>query len=119
MTLADYISERLEWPFAWGSHDCVLFAIGWLSIRAGREMMPVLPKWTNAKEAAAVVESVGGLECQYDQHLTRINPNFARDGDIALVNGTTYLFSGAQIVGPGINGLIFMDRKHACSAWSL
>lgn len=119
MTLSDYIIERLERPFIWGQHDCVLFAVGWLSIRAGREMMPPLPAWTNAKEAMAAVESVGGLEAQFDKHLTRIHPNLARDGDITLVDGTAYLFSGAQIVGPGHEGLVFKDRGIACCAWSL
>ena len=119
MTLQAYISERLELPFVWGSHDCILFAIGWLNLRSGKDWLADLPTWSTAKEATRAVASVGGLDTAFDARLKRINPNAAKDGDLALVGRTAFLFSGPHIVGPGHQGLVFIERTQACAAWSL
>jgi len=116
MTLPEYIAARLKVPFAWGDNDCVTFAIGWVQIATGKEY--ITEKWTNEKEAAQMIKKLGGIESQFDLHLNRINPNFAKDGDVALVDDTAYLFSGVHIVGPGKDGLIFKTRMEAKCAWS-
>ncbi|MFA6121925.1 MAG: hypothetical protein WCT35_04930 [Sideroxydans sp.] len=118
MTLADYITERLQTPFTWGEHDCVCFAIGWLSIVAMEDLLAPYRPWTTGKQAARIIKKLGGLEGLFDANLKRIHPNFAQDGDITLVDGTAYLFSGSHIVGPGIEGLIFKNRMEATCAWS-
>jgi hypothetical protein len=35
--LADYLGERLAMPFAWGSHDCCMFAAEWVRICTGED----------------------------------------------------------------------------------
>lgn len=117
--LPDYITARLSTPFAWGSHDCVCFAIGWLSIVAGRDLLAPFGTWHDERSAARAIKKYGGIEKQFDLHLKRIaSAHYAKDGDVTLVDGTAYLFSGPQIVGPGKHGLIFKSRMEAVSAWT-
>lgn len=119
MTLPDYIYANLETPFEWGRHDCVLFASNWVKEAAGLDCVDGLGTWSTAREAKAAIKRAGGLVPAIDARLTRIEPNFAQDGDIALQNGTVMIFSGAHIVGPGGNGLVFIGREKAECAWRL
>lgn len=117
-TLPDYIAAHLKTPFQWGVHDCVCFAIGWVEIATGIDYLNKYKPWNTEKKAQSIIKRVGGLEKMFDKHLKRIPAGFAKDGDVALVDGTAYLFSGAQIVGPGRDGLVFKDRMEATCAWS-
>lgn len=117
MTLADYITDRLSTPFEWGKHDCVLFAAGWVREASGLDCVAGLGTWATAREARAAINRAGGLERAIDLRLKRIEPNIANDGDIALQDGTVMIFSGAQIVGPGKDGLLFISREKAECAW--
>lgn len=119
MKLHEYITSRLSMPFAWGSLDCVLFTAEWVRISTGVDHLADLPKWSTAREAMRVVQSLGGLEVALDERFTRIHPNMAKDGDIALYKGCMCIFSGPKIVGPNINGLEFVKRTEAECAWSL
>lgn len=117
MTLPEYIAAHLNKPFAWGSNDCVLFAIGWLEHSTGRDFLGAYKPWRTAKEAIRKVDDAGGLESLFDAGLTRINPHMANDGDIALIDRSAYLFSGAHVVSVGESGLVFIDRMEAKCAW--
>ena len=117
MTLADYITFHLDRPFAWGSNDCILFAIGWLEHATGKDFLTQHKPWTSAREAIRKVEDAGGLEGLFDAELQRINPHMAIDGDIALIDRTAFLFSGPHIVSVGESGLVFLDRTDALCAW--
>jgi hypothetical protein len=117
MTLADYITSHLGKPFAWGENDCVLFTIGWLEIATGRDYLGAYKPWSSAKEAIRKVDDAGGLESLFDANLTRINPNFAVDGDIALIDRTAFLFSGPHVVSVGESGLVFLNRMDVKCAW--
>lgn len=119
MRLHEYIAANMRKPFKYGSHDCVLFAIGWLNVATGRDYLSCLPKWGNEAEALTVIESVGGLAAAVDRELKRIDPGMARDGDIAMRQGGLCIFSGSHIVTTGIDKLLFADRSEAECAWSL
>lgn len=116
--VADYIAGHLSVPFQWGVQDCVCFAIGWVQIATGIDYLGTYRPWNNREEAKKIIADLGGLELMFDKHLKRICPGFARDGDVTLVDGTAYIFSGPQIVGPGRRGLIFKNRLEATCAWS-
>lgn len=118
MSLSDYITSKLQTPFAWGTHDCVCFAIGWVSIATGKDHLAPWRPWTSEIAAKRLIKKVGGLERMFDKHLKRIPANTAKDGDVALIGDTAFLFSGAQIVGPSKNGLVFINRMEATCAWS-
>lgn len=117
MTLAEYITANLNRKFEWGSFDCVFFAVGWLNHATGKDYLAGLPEWNTEEEAERVIAKVGGLQAAIDAQLERIHPNLARDGHVTLHKRGMWLFSGPHIVGPGTNGLVFIDRTHAECAW--
>lgn len=119
MTLADYITARLGEPFCYGRLDCVLFASEWIKAATGKDVLAGLPKWKTERGAKRVIRSVGGLESAIDARLKRIDPKTARDGDIAMHENIVFIFSGTHIVGPGMDGLQFIDRMKAQCAWSI
>jgi len=118
MKLHDYIAGHLGRPFEWGVHDCVLFSVGWLEIATGRDYLTQHKPWSTAFEAARKVTNLGGLDALFDAELTQINPHFAADGDLAIIRGTAFVFSGSHVVSVGEEGLIFLDRLEAQYAWS-
>lgn len=117
MTLPEYIAAHLEKKFDWGANDCILFAVGWLEHSSGVDYLGAYKPWNSAKQAMRKVESLGGLDDLFDSRLDRIEPNFATDGDICIIDGTASLFTGAYVVSVGENGLVFKDRTEALSAW--
>lgn len=118
MTLPEYLTTHLGEPFAWGSHDCVLFVGRWIALATGIDPLADLPKWQSETQARRVIKKVGGLEKAMDARFKRIDPNFAKDGDVGLVGDRLCLFSGAQLVGPGVGGLVHVKRIEALCAWS-
>lgn len=118
MTLADYITSKLKTPFEWGEHDCVCFAIGWVNIATGKDHLAQYRPWRSEIQAKRLIKKVGGIERMFDKYLKRIPAGFAKDGDVALIGDTAFLFSGAHIVGPSKSGLVFIGRMEATCAWS-
>lgn len=118
-TLADYITRHLRVPFFWGENDCVTFAARWVEMKTGNDQLSGLPRWRNQIQAHRVIRSVGGLEKAIDARLHRVESNFAKDGDIALVNGCVVIHSGHKLVGPGESGLKFISRMEAECSWSV
>jgi len=118
MTLSEYIAKNLSVPFAFGSHDCITFTVGWIEIATCKKYLPELT-WTTEKKALAELKKRGGIENIFDGHFQRVEPNYAVDGDIAIVDGTASVFSGVHCVSTGTNGLAFKDRTLATAAWRI
>lgn len=116
-TLPTYITAHLSKPFEWGVNDCVLFTIGWLEIATGIDYLSAYKPWSNERQAVRKVREAGGLLSLFDQHLQRVDPRMAVDGDIALIDGTAFLFSGPHVVSVGESGLVFINRMEAKCAW--
>lgn len=118
VSLANYICSQLEVPFCWGDNDCVTFVLGWVKLKTGVDHKLSFLPWTNEAEAIVAIAAVGGIEKKCNELFVSVNPMCASDGDIALIGRTVYLFSGPNIVGPGIKGLVFEDRMRTKCAWS-
>jgi hypothetical protein len=116
-SLPDYIAARLSTPFKWGESDCIHLTIGWTSIVSGRDWLADFAPWKSKREAFQRMRQHGGLAKLFDANFQSIEPNFATDGDIALIGTTTYLFVGRHIVSVGDDGLMFQDRSKAVRAW--
>jgi hypothetical protein len=112
-----YIAQHLNLPFEWGHNDCICFVVGWIEFATGFDYLSSY-KWASAKEAAELIKNLGGIEKMFNEHLEKINPNYAKDGDIALIDHTAFLFCGSRIVSVGKNGLVFKNRLEASCAWS-
>lgn len=119
MKLADYINARHSDPFKWGKNDCIHFTIGWLEHRLSRSILCQYGSWHTEDEATAAIAKVGGLKREFDDKLCRIAPNLAHDGDIAMIERVTYLFSGAQLITVGKEGLRIRPRTEAKLAWTI
>ncbi|MBS1170017.1 MAG: hypothetical protein H6R01_935 [Burkholderiaceae bacterium] len=119
MTLADYITRHLRVPFFYGRMDCVLFAAGWVREKTGAEPLDGIAIWETERQAMRAVKAAGGLEAALDARFPRVNPNLAKDGDLALYGKSICIFSGDHIVGPGKDGLEFINRMEAACAWSI
>jgi hypothetical protein len=117
MRLPQYISLHANKPFKWGENDCCTFAIGWLELVMGKDFLSEHRPWSSALGASRKVKNLGGLPLLLSNNLVQINPNFARDGDIAILDGTACLYSGRHVVSVGKDGLLFVDRVLAESAW--
>jgi hypothetical protein len=117
--LADYITRHLRVPFVWGMNDCALFAARWVHIKTGVDPLEGMPKWSGEKEARRIMRDVGGVEAWIDGRFQRVDPNLAKDGDIALVNGVVVIFSGGYLYGPGEGGLKAISRMEAQCSWSV
>lgn len=83
---AAYIARHRGTPFAWGVHDCVLFAAG--NVQAITGQWPLSMQWPDAAAAARLLRRLGGLESAVDGVLPRLSsPALAQRGDILLVHG--------------------------------
>lgn len=89
--LAALIEARREAPFAWGSHDCCLFAADAVLASTGRDpAAAVRGSYASEAEAEALMLGAGGLEAfvaaaAAEAGLPEIPVAFAQRGDIALV----------------------------------
>lgn len=118
MISADYIHSKLQEPFKYGVNDCVLFSIGWVELVTGKKYLPK-KLWKNEKEAIALTEKNGGLIAVFDKHFKRIEPNYAKDGDLTVCDGVASLFSGFNFVSVSKTGLVYKNRLLATNAWSV
>jgi len=118
MTLVEYITSKMDVPFEYGKNDCILFTIGWAELASGEKYLPE-PLWTNEKEALKAIKKYKGIENNFNKYFDKIEANFAQDGDLTIVNGIAYLFSGSKIVSVSDNGLVFKNRTNAINAWRI
>lgn len=118
-TLPDYIASHLVTPFAWGANDCMTFALGWVEISTGKRHLPDEVLWQDEWRAARLIKEHGGLVAALDAHFVRIHPNYAKAGDLAIADGVVSIVSGAHLVAPGAEGLVFRPRTEADHAWTV
>lgn len=118
MTLPDYIQSKMQTPFSWGGNDCMTFTIGWVEEVTGKKYLPI-PIWKNEMQALRRVKKEGGLEKVFDKNFERIEPNYAKDGDITVCDGVASIFSGRFIISVGKEGIAPKPRSMATCAWRI
>jgi hypothetical protein len=117
MMLFEYISLHANRKFKWGENDCCTFIGEWIRIKTGRDYLAAHKPWSTARQASKKLKDLGGIAALLQSNLKQINPNMALDGDIAISEGTACLYSGRHIVSVGKEGLLFVNRTLAESAW--
>ena len=125
--LAERVNAARHVPFAWGSHDCVHFAVDTAAAITGRAFGPLLPDYDDARSALRALRASGHEDLQgaVTAHLGEpIPPNFAQRGDLVLVPSgidawpaALAVCVGTHAVSPGEDGLIFMPMHRALAAW--
>ena len=118
--LLGFIAERSNAPFAWGSNDCVSFAVGAVHAMTGRRLR--VPQWHTERGATRVLKRLGGLEAAADSLLSRIPVARAARGDIGAVRTSRgvllVVIVGDTVVGPDLDGLRRLSRNVLTAAWS-
>src|SRR5690606_29994477 len=88
--LAAFVAARRRTPFAFGTHDCALFAADWIVECTGADpIAPLRGQWTDERSALRILQDNGGIEALACRYLgDPIAPLLARRGDIVLVDLT-------------------------------
>lgn len=119
----EYVGAREATPFAWGEHDCVLFAADWVKLATGTDPVAEFRRYKSATGAARKIESVGGLLNGARRLLPEIGIGLAARGDVALAvlegRETLMLVEGVTIVGPGDLGLVRLPRAFMSYAFKV
>lgn len=112
--LAAFIESRRRSPFAWGQHDCCLFAADEVLALTGTDLAAELRgAYRTAEEAVQVLRRVGGCGALAARHLPEYaRPLMAQRGDVVSVD-----LDGRETLGvvagngcwaaPGEGGLLF------------
>jgi hypothetical protein len=120
------IMERLEMPFEWGKHDCILFAMHVLQAETGiawrRQLADAGLRWGSAAEAAKIIGSNGGLKPIIERFLGEaVAWAKCGEGDLVLadMDGRDVLcvHDGAQLIGPGSSRITRVSMRGARCGW--
>ena len=113
-------------PFAWGSHDCAMFAGGCIAAITGADPFAVQRDiYSTEKGAARVIKRLPGgtLEAAADDLFGKqIGVNYAATGDLVLHDtpaGPAFgICVGVQFAGAGQSGgVVFGAMADALAAW--
>ena len=122
--LADYLAAQHGARFAYGRHDCVLFAAGAVRAMTGAHLAKgVRGKYRGKLGAASQLKRRGwaSLEKMMDAHFQRVVPAHAMRGDIVMAQGSLGICAGqrAWFAGDEANpdGPAFLPLKEWTAAW--
>lgn len=127
--LAAYIAACEAKPYAWGEHDCAMFAAGAVLAMTGIDPVPEFRG--RYRTAAGSVRALrrhgaGTLLQTMDAKFERVGIGFARRGDLAWLDGSVGVVAGpfALFVGAIVDdaeqeqaGLIRAPRAAWQAAW--
>ena len=119
--LSAWVEHHRARPFAWGTHDCVLFAAG--AVEAVTGARPPLPHWGSHEEARSALREVRGLRHALDARMPRVPVAQAQRGDLLLVaqpgDPLLAVCVGDKWCAPGEAGLMFGRVLDARMAWRI
>jgi len=131
MRLAAFIDERRHRPFAWGEHDCCLFAADWVLALTGIDPAAALrARYDRELGAARLARECGTashgdpwgvLEWPTYLGLAETPVSYSGRGDVAAVEhgGRMHLgvIIGRYAAAPGSDGLEFLPRRFWRRTW--
>lgn len=130
IALKQFVRQRAQLPFEWGTRDCLLLAAD--AVQAGLGVDPAADlrgRYANAVQAARLWRRLGGWLPIIQQRFGKPLPmGAAPDGAAVLVNAgacTDGLFDGQSmgflwrglVVAQGAAGLVFVPRRACAGAW--
>lgn len=125
-----YLATNRGRPFAWGNHDCLLFAAGWVRVATGADPVPGVAGAYNSPEAAlrtlwqhcGTVDLVAAVTVALGEPLG--SPHLAQRGDVAAVPtpdgpslGVVIGATVACVARPV--GLAFVPLDRVLKAWRI
>lgn len=127
--LAEAVESARARAFAWGQHDCGLWARSVAVALTGQDPAPWLTGYASEEALAALLDMRGGLEeavaaAMEEFGAPEIRPVFAQRGDWAVVkvgNETAVgvVLDADRIAVPGAERLRAVPRRHALRAWAV
>jgi len=116
------IASRMAAPFAWGAHDCCLFAADAVLAQTGEDPAAEFRgTYADAREALELLTDLGGLQAVAARAGESIPALCAQVGDIGLVehDGRELLAvcAGPVWLVPAEQGLAALPIDSATSAW--
>lgn len=123
--LDSLIRDRMSTPFAWGTHDCVLWAAD--AVHALSLVDPAAGyrgTYSTAVEAARLLRDLGGLQALADRAGVPVAPLGALPGDVGLVHDeqgreSLAVRHASGWLVPGAAGLALLPTSAASQAWSV
>ena len=126
--LADAVRAARARPFAWGEHDCALFAFDCVLAMTGEDHLAAFRgRYRSAKGAVRALRRIGGVKT-LEELTTRILkrpalPETAQRGDLVMIDGelgpTLGICLGARSAFAGPDGLVFAPTATVRRAWSV
>jgi hypothetical protein len=118
MTLHEYLDECREKPFAWGRHDCALFAAQWVKLATGKSLTMGIRY--RSERAGRKALAGAGYDAPVDvaaAHLQEVHPAFARPGDVALIGDAMGIVAGERVAVLRPEGLGWVPLTDATRAF--
>lgn len=123
---SQYIQERKEMPFAWGSNDCMAFIAYGVGRLTGQDFFSKYSGYTNRESAEAIIESFGGMVQILDDELGPHHTNFRKAGraDVILTKEGKQMIAGMvdenaeKILCISDRGLVKVPLNEALMIWS-
>lgn len=120
--LMKFIASRERTPFAWGTHDCTLFAADCAHAMTGVDLAAKYRGYNDAAGAARIIQGAGSLRQLVTENVgAGVSPRLARRGDWVLVeqDGREALAVclGASLIAAGSSGLVQLPVSAGVTAW--
>jgi len=113
--LIAYAAEAGAQPFRPGSHDCALFAAGWVKLATGQDFARGWRStYRSLKRGQQLLEEAGFADhvALAAAHLPEIAPAFAQIGDLAVLDDHAFgIVAGEMIYCLRPNGLGLVPRS--------
>lgn len=121
---SDYLRERRDMAFDWGSHDCCTFAAGAVEAVTGRNPMADVPPYSNEFDAVRMVHEGGGMEALATSILGEsVSPMFATVGDVVLLTNEDRellgVCNGVNAIAASKDGTAALEMSAAIAAWKV
>lgn len=126
--LATYVRDGMSLSFAWGRHDCCLWAAGWVDLATGTKIHRAFAgRYDDLKGALRLVREAGGLASLTSLALAGtpiMEPLKAIRGDIAIVPGAYQIDAVGIILGRQVavltpDGLEGVPVSQVITAWAI
>lgn len=126
--LAEFLAERADVPFEWGSQDCVTVAADACVVLTGRDPIAAYRGLYSSEEGGDAIVGEQGLQAFLARLMAEFgapecSPSLAQRGDWAMVTVGNQLITGvvvgATVAAPGLRGLAHVPLRRAVCAWAI
>ena len=121
--LLDYVADAGVRPFRPGSHDCALFAAGWIKFVTGQDLARGWRSRYRSLRGGQKLMEEAGFRDHIDfaaAHLPEIAPAFAQIGDLAVLQDNAFgIVAGEMIYCLKPQGLGLVPRGEMRRAFAV